>query len=341
MLLALPSRLAFAALVALTGACAVLPMPPVTPSADEGFSPPVAIEPTGIDVNADQPAALRILPGDILRIQSQSVETTSVEGLVVDELGNVRVPLAGDVPVGGRTLEEASATVQEALRRFDRVVVVDVFMADAQGHQATVVGAVTNPGRVPVLPGMRVADLIAAVGGTLRSTETGEVQPLADLSGARLVRGEQVVPISIAQALTGDLRHNCRVRASDHLYIPPMRGNRIVILGNVNAPAAIGFRPGMRLTEALARAGGVTETGDRGDVRIVRGDLSAPRVYQATLDDIIDGDTTDVELAPGDVLYVSTHWTATWAEVVDLILIGEIFGTATTVGLAVALGQGQ
>jgi len=39
-------------------------------------------------------------------------------------------------------------------------------------------------------------------------------------------------------------------------------------------------------------------------------------VYQFDLDALVSGRTGDVELAPGDVIYVSRHWSATMGEVI-------------------------
>ena len=327
------SLLAFA--LWLTASCA-LPYPPVVPSEDPNFSDPQEVEQPGVSEDPAEP--MRILPGDTLRIVNHSVQTSTTDGLVVDELGMVRIPLAGDVLVGGMTLSEASERVQQAMRRFDRVATVDVFLAKTGGHQATVLGAVTRPGRFPVEPGMRLADLVAAAHGILRLTEEGEAVQLGDIGAARLVRGRRTLPVSLDLAMSGDPRHNVRVRAGDHLYVPPNRGDRVIVLGNVGDPLVMVHRRGMRLTEALARAGGVTIDGDRGDVRVIRGDLRAPQIFQASLDDIADGDAPDVMLARGDVIYVATHWIATVGEVIDR-LIGDLIATGVTVGIAVGLSQ--
>ena len=80
------------------------------------------------------------------------------------------------------------------------------------------------------------------------------------------------------------------------------------------------YRQGLRLTEALAVAGGlVTSRGDRKDIRIVRGPLREPRVYTANLKDLTSGDATDVVLAPGDIIYVTKSWYASTADVLDAL----------------------
>lgn len=306
-------------------------MPPVSPRDDANFVRSQAVEPAGVD--QDPPEPLKVMVGDTLRIVLQTVETQTLEGIVVDELGKVRVPLAGDVSVAGLTLQDASQRVQNALRQFDRVITADVYIAEPNGHLATVLGAVRTPGRVPVTPGTRLGDLVASAGGLLTvESDTGDAIILADVGGARLVRANQTAPVSLARAMEGDPRHNIRIRAGDHLYIPPTRGGRVIVLGQVGAPAVFVHYEGMRLTEALARAGGITIDGDQGDIR-------APMVYESDLEDIADGDESDVYLAAGDIVYVTRHWLASVGELLDRL--APLLSGGTGVGLAILAAELQ
>ena len=89
--------------------------------------------------------------------------------------------------------------------------------------------------------------------------------------------------------------------------MPPALGSNISVLGQVGTPQVFPHRAGLRLTQALALAGGVTVGADKGDIRVIRGKLDAPRVYTASLSDMVDGDTHDVLLAPGDIIFVTDH----------------------------------
>jgi polysaccharide export outer membrane protein len=279
----------------------------------------------------DRAEPLRLLPGDEVTLQTVSAETTDYTGLLIDELGILHVPLAGDVEIGGLTLAEAEQRVQTALRRYDTVVVVNLFLTDPNGHRATVLGAVEAPGRVAIAPGTRLADLIALAGGPLKETESLESHLLSDLHGARLLRGNEAVPVSLPLAMQGHPRHNVRIRAGDHLYIPPARGQRLSILGEVNSPSVIPHRSGIRLLEALAMAGGITFDGDRADVRVIRGPLREPQVYTTDTVDIVNGRAPNIELAPGDIVFVTEHWIASVGEVLNRL--SPLLSTATAFGL--------
>ena len=314
------------------GACHRYADPPVHPHQDPAFTQVQVPEPAGLDQDPAEP--MRILPGDVVLLRTFSTENTEYDGLVVDERGTLHVPLAGDVAVGGMTLTEAEGRVQTAMRQLDTVVRVGLAVSQANGHMTSVVGAVQAPGRYPLSPGMRLADLLAAAGGVRTTVESEDSGPIADLAGARLVRAGRTVDISVAQALQGDPRHNVRVRPGDHVYVPMAREQMVIVLGSVEGPGVLAFRRGMRLSEVLARAGGLDERGDRTHINIVRGSLEAPQVYTASLRAISRGNAPDVYLAAGDIVYVTEEWTAHVGEV--LARLAPLLADPATIGLAIA-----
>ena len=97
------------------------------------------------------------------------------------------------------------------------------------------------------------------------------------------------LPISVVAALQGDPRHDIPVQGGDVLFIPALRGAAISIYGDVREARLVPWRKGLRLSNALAGAGGLTMNADHGDVRVIRGPLSQPRVYRASVTDLIQG----------------------------------------------------
>lgn len=295
-----------------------LPQAPTVPGDDPEFSAPEAIRPRGME--SDPPQALMLLPGDIVTLTTVSARTQTYEGLIVDALGHLHVPLAGDIEVGGKTLSQAEKAVERGLQRYDRFVRANLVISQFDGHTAVVVGAAERPGRFKVTPGMRLADLLAQAGGprvgTLREVPT----LLGNLDLARLVRNDEALPVSVPLARKGDSKHNIRVRPGDQLFIPPVTEQMIMVLGDVRLPQPMAYREGIRLTEVLAVAGGVNnQRGDRKDIRIVRGPLTEPRIYTTNLKALSAGKSTDIELIPGDIVYVSRAWYASTADVLNAL----------------------
>jgi polysaccharide export outer membrane protein len=326
--------------IALVTGCARnrFPQAPTTPFDDPSFTAPEPIIIPGLE--SDPPEALKLFPGDVVQLTTVSAQTQLYDGLIVDAMGQLHVPLAGDIQVGGLTLGQAEQAVEKGLRRYDRFVRTNLIITAPDGHFAVVVGAVTTPGRIKVSPGIRLADLLAQAGGVLIGQSALIPMRLGDLDLARLVRDGETVPVSLPLAIEGDTKHNIRVHSGDQLFIPAITKNLLMVLGEVGRPQPMAYRQGIRLTEALARAGGINMSrGDRKDIRIVRGPLTEPRVYTTNLKALMAGEATDVELWPGDIIWVTKTWYASTADVMSGL--SEIISLANTAAiLALAYGVG-
>ncbi len=337
-------RILALALIFTTSACAAnhYVKAPTVPEDDIEFAPPEEIVMPGLE--EDPPEPLRLMPADVVTLTTVSADTQKYEGLIVDGTGALHIPLAGDVIVGHLTLTEAEKAIETALRRYDRFVRVNLVISKPDGHVASVLGAVNGGGPVPVMPGTRVADIIAHAGGPLRANpQSGAQAPavLADFDGARLMRNGEAVPVNITRAAQGDPKHNVRVHAGDTLFVPYGGDKLIMVIGAVNQPQPLSYRPGLRLTEALARAGGwIPARGDRNDVRIVRGSLTAPRIYTASIKDLVNGEATDVILAPGDIVFVTETWIAKTGDVLTALAPAiSLVQSAAFLGLANVIAQ--
>jgi len=228
--------------------------------------------------------------------------------------------------IGGRTIEEASNLVEAQLHRYDSHAEVQLRIINATGHHVTALGTVTTQGVYPLVPGMRLADLLAKCGGLMQQIDNGEQVDVADVEAARILRHGVALPVSVGRAAIGDPLHNILLHADDLLIVPPARGQRITIIGH--ATKVLPYRPGLRLSDTIAMAGGVGDTGDDGDIRVIRGPLTHPRVYRASIGALGRGTAHDVMVAPGDVVFVSETILGNYAEVLaritPLLLIANL-----------------
>ncbi len=315
--------------------CASLPKAPKRPMDDREFAAPLLIGKSGIQ--DDRPPSLLLIPGDKINIEMTSGTTTTLPSVLIEASGSVHVPLAGDVEIAGLSLSAAEQKLTKALQRYDSLVHIDVTVAALDGHKVTVAGAVKQPGVVLLTPAARLADLIMQSGGTITNLVNGQMVDGSDLASARLVRDGKQLPIDFQKAVAGDPLHNVYMRAGDQVYIPSGRGLTVSLMGQTGG-MVIQWAPGFRLTQALAMAGGVHTGGDKDDIRIVRGSIDAPRVYTTSVRDMIDGAGHDVELYPGDLVWVTDHWIEDFGEVIGVIgpLISLTFSASA---LAVALSN--
>lgn len=312
------TKLVSAALVGslLLSACrASRPETPAVPLQD--FTP-AAVEAPGIDDAG--PDAFTLRAGDVLRLRTISIQPLDVPDLVVDARGIVDVPLAGEVVVGRLPTYAAARAIEDALRPFDRFAKVMLTVTDPAGHTATVLGAVEHPGSIALKGDTKLAEVLAIAGGAKMDRANGEIVELADVDAATIVRDGQALPVSMGRALRGEPRHNVRVRPGDVVFVPAAIGKSITVLGEVGTPKTIPYRPGLRLTAVIAASGGLARSADSGDVRVIRGPLSKPTVYRTFFSDVVDGKSHDVELAPGDIVYVGADWFWTMTETVNRLL---------------------
>jgi polysaccharide export outer membrane protein len=308
---------ALAMVVIQSAGCAGLPQAPAFPSGASG--------PAALGLADDRPPDGSLRPEDEVLVETGTAEPRRQVRARVDARGQLHVDSGRDVPVAGLSVARAEAMVTQAVRRTDKHAEVSLQIERRPTDRITVLGAVVRPGFLEITPAMRVADLVAAAGGILQQA-AGDVGAspvdIADLDRAALVRKGTALPINMRDALRAKPGHNVYVHPGDLLYVPFATDRRVSVLGQVNAVRVMAHHPGMRLTEALVLAGGLTPGADKGDIRVVRGPVEAPLVYQASLSDIAEGEQSDATLLPGDVVFVEDHW------VEDL---GEVFGLVSPI----------
>jgi polysaccharide biosynthesis/export protein len=109
----------------------------------------------------------RLGPGDTIGVLVFQNPDLSLDAHV-SESGVISYPLIGTVGVGGLTLVEAQSSIALALRSggYVRDPQVSIVLRQMRGHQVSVLGQVSRPGRF-VLESFntRVSDMLAAAGG--------------------------------------------------------------------------------------------------------------------------------------------------------------------------------
>jgi protein involved in polysaccharide export with SLBB domain len=324
---------ALCALALSSSACAGLPLAPRHPLDDKQFAAPILARRPG--VGDDRAPALVLLPGDRVNIELNSSTTQALPNILIEPGGTVHLPLAGDVDVRGLGLVAAEAKLKAAMQRYDSLIHVTLTIATLDGHKVSVAGAVRTPGVIPLTPAARLSDVILSAGGTIVNLVNGQMVSGSDLRTARLVRDGAEMPVDFEKAMAGDVTHNIYLHAGDQVYVPSERGLTISVMGQTNG-TVVQWSPGVRLTEILAMSGGIHVGGDKNDIRIVRGPIDATRVYTTSVRDVIDGESHDVELYPGDVVFVTDHWIEDFGEV--MTALGPLFSLSfSAAALAIAL----
>lgn len=127
-----------------------------------------------------QVATYRIQPGDQLQITVLEDETLNRDLLVTPD-GQISVPLAGTIRVGGQSIDAVERTIADRLTS-NFAVRPNVFVAltsvdeESSLYDVFVLGQVTTPGIVKVESGTTLLQALALAGGPARFAATKRIQ---------------------------------------------------------------------------------------------------------------------------------------------------------------------
>lgn len=121
---------------------------------------------------------------------------------------------------------------------------------------------------------------------------------------------------------------------------------RVFVLGEVAKPAAVALGGRTTVMQAIAQAGGFTAgVADLKTIRIVRtmNRLGRPRVITHNADAVLRGRASQMQLMPGDVIYVHPTGLTEWSRELTAVLapISTIIGGASSALTAVAILDGN
>ncbi|MBD3291603.1 MAG: hypothetical protein GF393_01660, partial [Armatimonadia bacterium] len=173
----------------------------------------------------------------------------SVEQATVRPDGRINVPVAGDVTVAGRTVEEVAAEVAEALGKELRDPQVSVRLVRRHVEPIYVLGAVRSPGAIEVREPVTVAQAIALAQG-LSATAAPRWATLIDADGRER-------RIDVVTALRGAEAEARRIAPGETLLVSAQY--LVTVVGQVAEPGRYPAEDGDRVGDALAAAGGLTD----------------------------------------------------------------------------------
>lgn len=140
-------------------------------------------EPTFVQQRPDY----RIGANDLL-----SVKVFGVDGLQrdvrVNNAGDVSLPLVGRLPVGGKTVEQVQAQVEQAYgARYLQNPQVSVLVAERARERVTVEGAVASPGIYPIATQLSLIQAIAVAKGPTVTADQKDIFVYRTIGGQRHV----------------------------------------------------------------------------------------------------------------------------------------------------------
>jgi polysaccharide export outer membrane protein len=224
-------------------------------------------------------------PEDVIQVDVLGRTDFSTKTKVGSD-GKIQLPLIGTVPASDRSALQLRDEIKKALQKggFFTQPIVEVQIVSYASRYVTVLGAVANPGLIPVDRPYRLSEILARVGGI---RENG-----ADHVIVRTKAGER--NFAIKDLATGNETLDPYVQPGDKIFSP--NADLFYIKGQVKAPGGFGLTPHMTLSMALARGGGITDLGSDSHIKILRNNVE------------VSPKDLNVEILPNDVIDVGEGW---------------------------------
>jgi polysaccharide biosynthesis/export protein len=230
----------------------------------------------GIGSSLPSHQSYRLGSNDVVRIQVYGEEDLTVESKV-DGDGHINFPLLGMVSVAGKTTQELQEYLATRLASgYVRAPKVTAYVF--KHRNVYVSGEVRAPGGYPYEEGLSVQKAVTIAGGLTDKAERNELRIL------RIVNGKEQ---------TVQVQPDGLVLPDDTIVVA--EGQRFYVSGEVKTPGRYLYEKAMTVHKALSMAGGRTEKGDKGLIKVTRLANGVAETLAAT---------SDGAVLPDDILVV-------------------------------------
>ena len=240
--------------------------------------------------------------GDLVQVSIFEAPDLNKE-VRISARGFATLPLVGPVELKGLTTREAEQRIEDLYRtKYVRDPHVSLFVKEQFGGKITLLGALNKPGSYDYPARQRLLDVLALGGGlsdkagrTVQVRRKGENPERPD---SYLVDLEELIDKGRAEL-------NLEILPGDVIYVPD--AGMVYVDGAVNKAGAYPIKKQMTVQEAIVAAGGLSNTADQGNIKLVRYMESGSReVVQLSLADIQQGKARAVTVRDRDVIFVET-----------------------------------
>ena len=142
------------------------------------------------------------------------------------------------------------------LQEWDRVVVYSSWDLKPR-DRVSITGLVKNPGSYDLLENMTAGDIICQAGGITTADEIIYAEIIRTTNLGQV----DVIPVNINNVLSGDKERDVKLQQFDHVFVysvfEPDPTPVVKITGQVKKPGVYPFGRGMRVSDVIARAGGL------------------------------------------------------------------------------------
>jgi polysaccharide export outer membrane protein len=221
----------------------------------------------------------------------------------VENDGSMTFPLLGRIKIAGMTLrsleEELEKRLSDGYLRNPQVsAAVDTY----RSQRIFVMGEVRAPGAYQLAGEMTIIEAIARAGSTTPAAadEAMLVRPKEGKTAGPVLPTDDdstIIRINLREIQEGALSQNIQLRDGDTLLVQKARS--VYVFGQVKAPGAYAVDKDTTVLQALSLAGGVTDRGSTGRIKIIRTVDGKKKEIKVKLSDLVE---------PGDTIVVAERF---------------------------------
>ncbi len=266
-------------------------------AADQAKATPIAAPVAGRSPGFE----MLIGPGDLIEVSVYDAPDY-VKEVRVRSTGEITLPLAGTLKIGGLTPAQAETLIAKRLSDggFFNNPRVSVLEKEFATQGISVMGEVQKPGVYP-LPGPRnLFDAISAAGGiTARAGNTVSISHRSDPQHAQIV--------SLSEDSKSSSKNNVYVYPGDTIVVS--KAGVVYVVGDVRTPGGFVMENShMTMLQAFAMAQGANPDAALNKTQLIRrlGPENHPQQTFIELKKILTAKAPDMNLQAGDIVFVPT-----------------------------------
>ena len=249
---------------------------------------------------------LTLGPGDVLSLHLSGFPELTRENVTIGPDGTISYLEAQNIAAAGLTVDELRARLNAELGRFRQAPEAYVTPVSYGSKKYYVLGTVVQKGVFTLDRPTTVIEAVSRARGFETGVSNGDTVDAVDFSRSFLARGGRRVPVDFERLFTrGDLTQNAALEPNDYLYFPASGSGQIYVLGAVGLPGPVAYDANVSALSAIVSRGGFTPGAWKARVLVVRGSLDHPVAFRVDIDRALMGDSPNLALEPGDLVYVS------------------------------------
>ncbi len=258
-----------------------------------------------------------------LTIPAGQFRSAGETGNVVHPDGTIFYPYVGKVPVEGKHVTQIRDLITQKLGKYIEAPQIDVSVAAFRSQKVFVSGAVMQPANLPItnVP-LTLLDALNACGGMSPDADWRSVVLTTETNNG----ADKEVLDLYALYQQGDMSQNRLLGPNDIVHVPRNDGLKVFVMGDVvKADTQRIDRSGLTLAEALNNSGGINEaSASAKGIFVLRASEAEDKLVDVYQLDASVGSllvlSTQFELQPLDIVYVTSAPMARWNKVISQFL---------------------